>query len=572
MLKALYRFPRKFKPRGIRSDGHRRDGMSVYEQGLDKCAANYEPLTPSTFLRRSALIYADRTAVIHGAQRCDYRTLYARCRRLASALAQQGIGKGDTVSVIAPNTPAMLEMHFGVPMAQGVLNTINTRLDPAAVAFMMDFAESKVLFVDRAFADLARRALQQMNARPLVIGIDDPLEPEGEAIGELNYEAFLAQGDAQFAWSGPDDEWQAISLNFTSGTTGNPKGVVYHHRGAYLNALSSIIAFQLGAAAVYLWTVPMFHCNGWCCPWAVTAVGGTHVCLRKVDPELVYRLIDEHRVTNMGGAPTVLNMLLNAPAEVRREFSHGKVHVDTGGAAPPSAVIAGMQRLGFDVCHLYGLTEVYGPSHCCEWQPAWDALDESGRMQKMARQGVPCLTIIDHKVIDPNTGADLPADGRSIGELVMRGNTIMKGYLKNEAATAEAFAGGWFHTGDLAVMHPDFYAEIKDRAKDIIISGGENIASLEVEELLYRHPDVLEAAVVARPDEMWGETPCAFVALRPASDGKVTEAAIIAWCRERLAHFKCPRTVVFGPLPRTSTGKIQKYVLREQARRLSVES
>ncbi|MGD9856969.1 MAG: acyl-CoA synthetase [Planctomycetaceae bacterium] len=542
--------------------------MSAYDRGLDKCAANYSPLTPSTFLRRAAQVYTGRTAVIHGDRRINYGDLYGRCRQLASALARRGIGKGDTVCVIAPNTPAMIELHFGVPMIQAVLNTINTRLDPAAVAFMLDFAEVKVLFVDRGYAELAQAALKQMTCKPLVIGLDDVLEPEGEVIGELEYETFLREGDAEYEWSGPDDEWQAISLNFTSGTTGNPKGVVYHHRGAYLNSLSSIIAFELSKTPIYLWTVPMFHCNGWCCVWAVTAAGGTHICLRKVDPELIYSLIVEHRVTHLAGAPTVLNMLMNAPAGVRRTFPHGPVSIATGGAAPPSRVISGMEALGFRVSHLYGLTEVYGPSHWCEWQTIWDDLDSAERMKKMGRQGVPCLTINDHKVVDPQTGADLPDDGQAIGELVMCGNTVMMGYLKNEAATAEAFAGGWFHSGDLAVMHPDYYAEIKDRAKDIIISGGENISSLEVEELLYRHPQVLEAAVVARPDDNWGETPCAFVALKSDADGMLTADELISWCREQMAHFKCPRTVIFGPLPKTSTGKIQKYVLREQARRL----
>ncbi len=543
--------------------------MSVYDQGLDKCAANYAPLTPSTFLQRAARVYADRTAVVHGDLRRDYASLYVRCRRLASALRQQGIGEGDTVSVIAPNTPEMLEMHFGVPMSQGVLNTINTRLDPAAIAFMLEFAEAKVLFVDRQFAELAKQSLDRMTARPLVIGIDDVLEPEGEVIGEMDYEAFIATGDPEFDWQEPADEWQAISLNFTSGTTGNPKGVVYHHRGAYLNAMSAIIAFDLGNSPTYLWTVPMFHCNGWCCPWAVTAAGGMHVCLRKVDPALIYELINKHNVSHMCGAPTVLNMILNAPEAVRRELPSGGVSISSGGAAPPSAVISGMQKLGFNVAHLYGLTESYGPSHWCEWQPDWDDLDASGKSQKLARQGVPCLTITDHAVLDPETGQILPEDGQTLGELVMRGNTLMKGYLKNPSATEEAFAGGWFHTGDLAVMHPDFYAEIKDRSKDIIISGGENISSLEVEELLYQHPEIMEAAVVARPDDNWGETPCAFVCLKERAGRSLTADALIDWCRARMAHFKCPKTVVFGPLPKTSTGKIQKFVLRERAEQLA---
>ena len=527
--------------------------------------ANYAALTPLSFLARSAAVYPDKTAVIHGDRRFTYREFHRRCCRLADALRKRGVGLGDTVSVMAPNVPALLEAHYGVAMAGGVLNALNYRLDAASIAFILDHAGTKILITDREFSVTVRPALGQVARKPLVIDIDDPLYEGGELLGEMNYEAFIATGDAAAPWQPPREEWQAISLNYTSGTTGNPKGVVFHHRGAFLNAVGNVIAFGVTPQSVYLWTLPMFHCNGWTYTWAVTAAAGTHVCLRRVDPALIFPAIAEHRVTHLCGAPIVLNMLVNAPAGVRREFGH-RVEVATGGAAPPSSIIAAMERMGFRVTHLYGLTESYGPATLCAWQEPWGGLDLEAKARMMARQGVRYLTLEGARVMDPQTMTDVPADGQTLGELMLRGNTVMKGYLKNPAATDEAFAGGWFHTGDLAVIHSDGYVELKDRSKDIILSGGENISSLEVEEVLYRHPQILEAAVVARPDEKWGETPCAFVTLKPG--GAVDAQGIIAWCREHLARYKVPKTVVFGPLPKTSTGKIQKFVLREQARAL----
>jgi fatty-acyl-CoA synthase len=527
--------------------------------------ANYAALTPLSYLSRAADIWPDKTAVIHGARRFSYAEFYARCTRLADALRRRGIGPGDTVAVLAPNVPALLEAHYGVAMAGAILNALNYRLDARSIAFILEHGGARLLITDREFSATASEALRQVRQPPIVIDIDDPLHQGGELVGEMDYEAFLATGDPAAPWTPPADEWQAITLNYTSGTTGNPKGVVYHHRGAFLNAMGNAIAFGLTPASVYLWTLPMFHCNGWCYTWAVTAAGGTHVCLRRVDPALIFPAIAEHRVTHLCGAPIVLNLLVHAPAEIRRPFPQ-TVEVATGGAAPPSAIIANMERMGFRVTHLYGLTESYGPATLCAWQGAWDGLPLEGRASYMARQGVTLPTLEALRVVDPATMADVPADGATIGELVLRGNTLMRGYLKNPKASGEAFAGGWFHTGDLAVMHPDGYVEVKDRSKDIIISGGENISSLEVEEALYRHPKVMEAAVVARPDETWGETPCAFVTLKPGAAAEIEE--IVAWCRENLARFKVPRTVVFGPLPKTSTGKIQKYVLRERAREL----
>ena len=485
---------------------------SPYDEELDRNAANFAALTPLNFIERAASVHPDKPAVVHGVRRFTYREFTARCRRLAAALSAHGVGTGDTVSVMAPNVPALLEAHYGVPMAGGVLNAINYRLDPASIAFILEHGGAKVLIADREFSHVVKPALDQLKRRPLVIDIDDPLAEGGELLGEQDYEAFLLEGDAEFPWRVPDDEWQAITLNYTSGTTGNPKGVVYHHRGAFLNALGNVIEFGLDPSTVYLWTLPMFHCNGWTYPWAVTAVAGTHICLRRVDPALIFPLIEAHRVTHLCGAPIVLNMLVHAPKGVKRRFDH-RVEVATGGAAPPSTVIAAMERMGFRVTHLYGLTESYGPATLCAWQPAWEALPLDDRAAHMARQGVRYVTLADVMVADPVSMAAVPADGTTIGELMLRGNTIMKGYLKNAGATDEAFRGGWFHTGDLAVRHPDGYAEIKDRAKDIIISGGENISSLEVEEVLYKHPGVMEAAVVARPDEKWGEVPCAFIAL-----------------------------------------------------------
>ena len=537
-----------------------------FENGLGKRPANYVPLTPISFLERSAMVYPDKTAVVHGERRFTYEELHARCRRLAGALAGRGVGAGDTVSLIAPNVPEMLEAHFGVPMCGAVLNALNYRLDAATIRFILGHAETKVLITDREFAPVVSQALEGMAAPPVVIDIDDPMCGSGERIGEKDYEAFIGEGSPEFEYRLPHDEWEAISLGYTSGTTGNPKGVVCHHRGAYLNAVGQMLAFGIGARSRYLWTLPMFHCNGWTYTWGVTAAGGTHVCLRAVDPATIFSLIEEHGVTHMCGAPVVLNLLLHAPDSVKRRFAH-VVEVATGGAAPPSAVIEGMSEMGFNVTHLYGLTETYGPATVCAWQEAWGDLDMQGRAGRMARQGVPYHTMHAMMVADGETMTETPRDGETIGELMLRGNTVMCGYLKNREATEEAFRGGWFHTGDLAVRHPDGYAEVKDRAKDIIISGGENISSLEVEECLYRHPKIMEAAVVARPDGHWGETVCAFVTPRDGAD-YLTEEEVAGWCRDRIARYKAPRTVVFGPLPKTSTGKIQKFVLRERAGKL----
>ena len=539
-----------------------------YDTDLNPCAANHVPLSPLSLLRRSAAVYPDKIAVIHGAARYSYRQFEQRCRRLASALQQRGVGRGDTVAVIAPNVPALLEAHYGVPMLGAVLNALNYRLDAATIRFILEHGEARVLLTDREFSATVAQALAGMSQPPLVIDIDDPLYEEGGSLlGELDYEALLQEGAEDFTFELPDDEWQAIALNYTSGTTGDPKGVVYHHRGAYLNALGNVLALGLNDRSVYLWTLPMFHCNGWTYTWGVTAAGGTHVCLRRIDPALIFPLLKQERVTHLCGAPIILNMLVHAPDEIKCRFEQ-TITVGTGGAAPPSQVIANMEALGFHVIHLYGLTECYGPATICVEQPDWHELDLPARAAKMARQGVRYTTSEDIIVADPETLQPVPADSTTLGEIMLRGNTVMKGYLKNPAATAKAFQGGWYHTGDLAVMHPDGYLEVKDRSKDIIISGGENISSLEVEETLYKHPAVMDAAVVARPDERWGEAPCAFVTLKTGATDIEAET-IIQWCRDHLAHFKVPKTIVFGPLPKTSTGKIQKFVLREQAKALA---
>ena len=535
----------------------------IFEMGLGKNPANYQPLTPISFLNWAETVYPNKIAVIHGDMRFTYREFGERCRRLASALSRRGVGKGDAVALMSPNAPPMLEAHFGVPMTGAVLNSLNFRLDASTVAFILRHGEAKVLITDREFSSVIKDALAESGRDITVIDIDDPLGDGGELLGEKDYEAFLAEGDSAFdGW--PADEWDAICLNYTSGTTGNPKGVVYHHRGAFLNAMGNIAVWGLNSETVYLWTLPMFHCNGWCFTWAVTAMGGTHVCLRQIDTKQVFPMIRVLGINLVCGAPVVLNMLVHAPGDHKVPFDQ-KVNVYTGGAAPPSAVIAGMERMGFNVVHAYGLTETYGPSTYCAWQDDWADLDLDGKAEMMARQGVGVPTLFDQSIMDPDTMMPVPADGEIIGELMIRSNTVMKGYLKNSEATEQAFAGGWLHTGDLGVMHPNGYVEIKDRSKDIIISGGENISSLEIEETLYKHPSVMEAAVVARPDEKWGETPCAFITLKPDANDVGAED-VIAFCRDNMAHFKAPKTVVFGPLPKTSTGKIQKYVLRDQAK------
>ena len=536
---------------------------SIFERDLDRNPANYQPLTPLTFLDWAATVYPDKTAVVHGEARYSYREFYERCQRLAGALSGRGIGLGDTVAVLAPNVPALLEAHYGVPMAGAVLNAINIRQDSETIAFILAHGEAKALITDREFSPVVKDALARLEREVLVVDIDDPLGEGGELLGELDYEALLKEGGPDFDWRPPDDEWQALSLNYTSGTTGNPKGVVYHHRGAFLNALGNVMVFGLTKESVYLWTLPMFHCNGWTYTWGVTAAAGTHVCLRRPDPAAIFGMIRKHGVTHMCAAPIVLNTMVHAPEEAKQVFDH-TVELATGGSAPPSTVIAAMENMGFRVTHLYGLTETYGPASVCAWQEGWDELPATDKAVRLSRQGARYPTLAALTIADPQTAAPVPADAATIGEAMVRGNTVMKGYLKNPAATAEAFEGGWLHTGDLAVMHPDGYMEIKDRSKDIIISGGENISSLEVEEVLYRNPQVMEAAVVARPDETWGESVCAFVTLKPDAED-TTADDLIAWCRDNMAHFKAPRTVVFGPLPKTATGKILKYELRNRA-------
>ncbi len=543
-----------------------RQSRVLFGDGLRPNAANFAPLTPLSFLPRTAEIHPARAAVIHGTQRYNYRQLYERVRRLASALERRGVRAGDTVSVMLPNVPAMVEAHYGVPMLGAVLNTINTRLDAATIAYILGHGEAKVLIADREFSSQVAPALKQLERRPLVIDVDDPLySGAGERLGAMEYEDFITTGTPDFAWSPPADESSAIALNYTSGTTGKPKGVVYHHRGTFLEAVGNILAWPLPAKPVYLWTLPMFHCNGWCFPWSVTAMGGTHVCLRRVDPAVIFPMIVEHGVTHMCGAPTVLTMLIGAPPEQRRKFDR-VVEIQTGGSPPPAKVIKGMEELGFRVTHIYGMTELQGPSTLCVPQDGWETLPLEERAALTARQGARYPVVDGHMVADPRSMQRVARDGSTIGEIMIRGNTVMLGYLKEPKATAEALRGGWLHTGDLAVEHPDGYIEIKDRAKDIIISGGENVSSVEVEIALYKHPAVQLAAVVARPDEKWGETPCAFVQLKPGASAEADE--IIAFCRDQLAHYKAPKTVVFGPLPTTATGKVQKFTLRERARAL----
>jgi fatty-acyl-CoA synthase len=536
----------------------------IYDIDLDRNAANFQPLTPLTFLERAAAVFPDRPAVIHGAQRFTYAELYARARRLASALAKQGIGRGDTVSVMLANTPAMIEAHYGVPMTGAVLNTLNTRLDAAILAFTLDHAEAEVLITDREYSKVMKEALALAKVKPLVIDYDDPeYSGPGERLGTIDYEAFLNEGDPAFAWKMPEDEWDAICLNYTSGTTGDPKGVVYHHRGAYLLAVGNVLTCDMGRHPVYLWTLPMFHCNGWCFPWTVSVVAGTHVCLRQVRAAPIFDAIARHKVTHLCGAPIVMSTLLNAPDTEKRPLPH-TIEFVTAAAPPPEAVLEAMREAGFNVTHVYGLTETYGPASINEWHTEWNDLSAPDQATKKARQGVAYPVLHGLEVIDPDTMEPVPADGETLGEVMFRGNVVMRGYLKNKSATDIAFAGGWFHSGDLGVKHPDGYIQLKDRSKDIIISGGENISSIEVEDALYKHPAVQAVAVVAKPDEKWGETPCAFVELKPGANASTTE--LLAWCREHLASYKCPRHLVFAELPKTSTGKIQKFKLREMAK------
>lgn len=539
---------------------------SIFETGLDRNQANFTALSPLSLLRKAAQVHPERLAVVHGERRLSWNNVYARSRRLASALQAWGVGRGDTVAAMLPNTPAMVELHFGPAMLGAVLNTLNTRLDAATLAFMLDHGEAKVLLVDREFSGVMREALQLCRNPPRVIDVDDAEVAGGDAIGDVEYEDFIASGDPQFAWQLPPDEWDAIALNYTSGTTGDPKGVVYHHRGAYLNAVANVIDWNMESHAVYLWTLPMFHCNGWCFPWTLAAVAGVNVCLRKFDAQRVLALMREQGVTHFCGAPIIHSTLVGAPAEWKQGVAGVKGQI--AGAAPPAAVIEGMEAMGFQITHVYGLTEVYGPASICIKRSDWESQPLERRAELNSRQGVACLLQEDMVVLDPITMQPVPADGETVGEIMFRGNITMRGYLKNPAATGEAFDGGWFHTGDLAVVYPDGYAKIKDRSKDVIISGGENISSLEVEDVLCRHPSVLSASVVAQPDEKWGETPRAYIELREGMQAEETE--LLAYCREHLARFKVPKAIVFGPLPRTATGKIQKFLLREQARQDTV--
>lgn len=537
--------------------------VNIYEQHLEQNAANYEALSPLTFLERSASIYPDKLAVVHGEVRRTWAETYERCRRLASALVKEGIKPGDTVSMMCPNLPEHFEAHFGVPMAGAVLNSINTRLDAPAVAFIIKHAETKILFTEREMNAVVSKALDLLDTKPLVIDIDDPTFQEGKLLGSMTYEKFIEEGDPEFAWQGPANEWDAISLNYTSGTTGDPKGVVYHHRGAYLNAVSNALSWQMPYHATYLWTLPMFHCNGWCFPWTMAVIAGVSVCLRHVRAQKIVELIINEKVDHLCGAPIVLSMIGNAPASVKAGITH-QVKVMTAGAPPPAAVIQTMEEMNFDVTQVYGLTETYGPCVVSAWKDEWNDKSIEERARLKARQGVRAPMQEGLMVADPATLEPVEKDGQTIGEIFMRGNIVMKGYLKNAPTTDSSFSGGWFHSGDLAVWHPDGYVEIKDRSKDIIISGGENISSIEVEDVLYKHPKIQDAAVVAKPDEKWGEVPCAFIKL--ADETTMTVEEVIQYCRENMAHFKVPKRVVFVDLPRTSTGKVQKFILRQWAR------
>ena len=539
---------------------------SQYSTDLDRNAANFSPLSPITFIERAASVYPGRCAMVYNETQRDWSETYRRCRQFAVALQRRGVTADDTVAIMLPNVPAMYEAHFAVPMAGAVMHCLNIRLDAEAIAFQLDHGGAKILLVDREYSATVTAALDMLDEKPIVIDVDDPAFDGGEFVGEMEYEEFLATGDPEFSWALPRDEWQAIALGYTSGTTGNPKGVVTHHRGAYLNAVSNILAWNMGAHPVYLWTLPMFHCNGWCFPWTIAALNGTNICLRAVRDDAIYDAIKAYRVTHLCGAPIVLNLMANAGEELKEGIDHS-VNVMTAASAPPPAILEAMAKLNFNVTHSYGLTEVYGPAVVCSWHEDWDQLSISEQAGLKARQGVRYPMLEKLIVANPETLEPVPRDGTTIGEVMFRGNIVMKGYLKNPDASRKAFAGGYFHSGDLAVCHPDGYIEIKDRSKDVIISGGENISSIEVESILYRHPKVLEAAVAAMPDHKWGESPCAFVSLRPDA-GAVSEQEIIDFCRDNMAHFKVPRRVVFGPLPKTSTGKIQKFELRERARQL----
>lgn len=534
---------------------------NIYDIHLQKTEANYETLSPLSFIKRTAMVYPDRPSVIHGDRTYTWKETYERAVRLASALDKLGIKKGDTVAVMGNNTPETYEAHFGVPMCGAVLNTLNIRLDAEAIAFILQHGEAKVLFTDREFSATTKAAVARLEKKPIIIDIDDPLAEGGELIGQEDYEQFISKGDIEYDWSGPADEWDAISLNYTSGTTGNPKGVVYHHRGAYLNAIGNALDWNMQQHAVYLWTLPMFHCNGWCFPWTMAAKAGTNICLRKVNAKNIYEAIDKHKVTNFCGAPIVLSFVINATEEEKKPFEH-KCSIMTAAAPPPASVLKAIQDEGFDVTHAYGLTETYGPAVFCAWKEEWNDLPIERQAFQKSRQGVRYTLEEGLMIADAETTIEQPWDGETMGEVCFRGNIVMKGYLKNPSATDDAFRGGWFHSGDLGVRHSDGYIQLKDRSKDIIISGGENISSIEVEDALYRHPAVAAVAVVAKPDEKWGETPAAFIELKPDA-GDVTEEEIIKHCRDNLAHYKCPRTVVFQDVPKTSTGKIQKFVLRD---------
>lgn len=538
---------------------------NIYDMDLPKTAANYIPLTPLQFIERTAQVYPERVSIIHGEKQFTWRETYARCRQLASALAGHGIGKGDTVAIMANNTPEHIEVHYGVPMCGAVITGLNTRLDAAMIAFQLVHSEAKVLMVDRQYSAQMREALEMLDKPPFIIDIDDPMHKGGELLGELDYEAFIAQGDADYVWAWPADEWDAISMNYTSGTTGDPKGVVYHHRGAFLNSMGNATAWNMPHHPVYLWTLPMFHASGWCFHWTVTAMAGTHVCMRRVEGAHIFDLLKKHDVTYFTAAPIVLNMLVNTPDESKQNFDH-VIKVMTAGSAPPAAVLQAMAEMRFDVTHVYGATEVFGPNMSCAWHPEWDEFSDEDQAYMKARQGVRTQFLEKMIVGHSDTCKEVPWDGLTMGEVLMQGNTIMKGYLKNPKTTAKTFAGGWYHTGDLAVRHPDGYIEVKDRLKDIIISGAENISTIEVESVIYRHPAVLEAAVVAKADDKWGEVPCVFVELK--NNARLSEDELIEYCRERLAHYKAPKYVVFGELDKTSTGKIQKFVLRERAKHI----